>query len=87
MLRRIGGTSLSVRGQELPAYEDPQYGCTMELLRFDSRVPSSRFAPLISQLRAKLADSVAITPRAEHERLLVPEWGRINLLRMAPLHY
>jgi hypothetical protein len=87
MLRRIGGSSLSVRGEELPSYEDPQYGCAMELVRFDTRLPSSRFVPLIAQLKAKLADSVAITPKMEHERLLVPEWGRINLLRMAPLHY
>ncbi|MBV9265866.1 MAG: hypothetical protein JO061_06835 [Acidobacteriaceae bacterium] len=87
MLRRIGGTSLSVRGQELPEYDDPQYGCKMELLRFDAKTHASRFTGLISQLKAKLAESVAITPKAEHERVLVPEWGRLNLLRMAPLHY
>lgn len=55
ILRRIGGSSFQVQGETLPAYEDPQYGCQMELLRFDCRTPASRFAPLIAQLRSKIA--------------------------------
>ncbi len=88
MLRRIGGSPLQACGQELPAYHDPQYGCQMELLRFDYRTPGQRFHSLISQLKAKLADAVAVTPGAlAEEWTRVPqELGRLNLLRMAPLY-
>lgn len=65
ILRRIGGCSFLVGGEPLPAYEDPQYACQMELLRFDCRTPSSRFVPLISQLRSKLAGLSILRP-AEH---------------------
>jgi hypothetical protein len=89
MLRRIGGSPLSANGSELPPYEDSQYGCQMELLRFDCRTPAPRFAPLISQLKAKLADAIAITPEPVRDWLALPrEVGAINmnLLRLAPLH-
>lgn len=85
MLRRIGGSPLVVDGQELPAYNDPQYDCQMELLRFDCRTPGPRFTPLIGQLRAKLEHVVAITPNASHDWKFLPEWGRLGLLRMAPV--
>jgi hypothetical protein len=60
ILRRVGGSSFQVSGEPLPAYEDPQYGCQMELLRFDSRSPAQRFEPLINQLKARLCNAVAI---------------------------
>jgi predicted GNAT family N-acyltransferase len=90
MLRRLGGSGLKLNGEELPQYEDPQYDCKMELLRFDSRTPAPRFLPLISQLKAELADVVAITPEPVRDWLSLPrEVGaaNLNLLRMAPLHY
>jgi predicted GNAT family N-acyltransferase len=87
MLRRIGGSPFKFGGEELPAYEDAQYDCQMELLRFDCRTPGPRFAPLISQLKAKLADAVAITPHAIVDWKRLPEWGRLSLLRMAPLSH
>ena len=43
ILRRIGLTSLSVDGEALPPYHDPQYDCSMEVLRFDSRLPNPRY--------------------------------------------
>ena len=61
ILRRIGGEALECHGQELPPYEDPAYGCTMELLRFDSRYPNPRFAPLVRQVEAELSQSMIIT--------------------------
>lgn len=61
ILRRIGGGSLEYYGQELPAYEDPAYGCTMEFLRFDSRYPNPRFAPLVEKVKAELSEAVIIT--------------------------
>jgi hypothetical protein len=66
MLRRIGGSRFRVRGEVLPPYEDPSYGCAMELLRFDSRAPSPRFLPLIERVEAKLACTIAIVPSASH---------------------
>jgi hypothetical protein len=67
MLRRVGGARFRVRGEVLPPYEDPSYGCAMELLRFDSRAPSPRFLPLIERVEAKLASTVAIVPGASRD--------------------
>lgn len=85
MLRRIGGTPLAVDGIELPAYDDPQYDCQMELLHFDCQTPSPRFSPLVAQLKSKLSDLVAITPHDGLDWKLLPEWGRLGLLRMVPV--
>jgi hypothetical protein len=60
ILRRIGGQSLSFDGEVIPAYTDPQYGCLMEVLRFDSRVVDSRFAQLVGQMRERLESSIVI---------------------------
>lgn len=86
ILRRVGGGQLDAKGEALPPYEDPHYGCTMELLRFDSRSPAQRFMPLINQLRAKLAGSVALRAnRGQAWRPLSVQVGsRLGLLRVAP---
>jgi hypothetical protein len=55
ILRRLGGSNLEVNGKPIPSYYDERYGCEMELLRFDSRRPSSRFANVIDRLAEKLA--------------------------------
>jgi hypothetical protein len=60
ILRRIGGSRFQVNGELIPPYEDPSYGCEMELLRFDSRSPALRFVPLIDRVEAKLAQTPAI---------------------------
>lgn len=89
MLRRLGGSSFVAGSEELPSYEDPQYSCRMELLRFDWRTPAARFAPLVSQLKAKLADVVPVTPEPVRDWLAFPrEVGaaQLGLLRMAPLY-
>jgi hypothetical protein len=72
ILRRIGGSSFQHAGQALPPYEDPQYGCQMELLRFDCRMPSPRFTPLIAQLRSKLAGLSILRPAEAQTRLPLP---------------
>jgi len=59
ILRRIGGSHLEVEGLSVPSYYDAKYRCEMELLRFDSRRPNEKYAPLIERLREKLA-SVAV---------------------------
>lgn len=75
ILRRIGGSSFQANGEALPAYEDPQYGCQMELLRFDCRTPSKRFLPLIAQLRAKLAGLSILRPAEKHAWHGSPAWA------------
>jgi hypothetical protein len=54
ILRRLGGQSLQGLGEELPRYFDARYGCEMEILRFDSRSLSRRFAPWADELRKDL---------------------------------
>lgn len=69
MLRRLGGENFELMGEAIPAYEDPHYGCTMELLRFDYRTPSKRFLPLITPLKATLSKSAVLTRRTQPGRL------------------
>lgn len=66
ILRRIGGSSFQVNGERMPSYEDPHYGCTMELLRFDWRTPAERFIPLINQLKRKLKSATVLSPSTRH---------------------
>jgi hypothetical protein len=54
ILRRIGGLPLVADGIELPAYYDPQYGCEMEIVRFDSSSPNPRYNGWIAQIRDHL---------------------------------
>jgi hypothetical protein len=55
ILRRVGGASFRYRGQELPPYFDPQYGCNMELLHFDSRQVPYRFRALVDEMRRNIS--------------------------------
>ncbi len=51
ILRRLGGQPLEWDGAALPPYYDPAYRCGMEVLRFDSRRPSERYAAMVDALR------------------------------------
>jgi hypothetical protein len=55
ILRRIGGRSLVSRGAQIPPYYDPQYKCEMEILRFDSARPSSRYLTMVDESRYHLS--------------------------------
>jgi hypothetical protein len=61
ILRRIGGRPLEWRGQELPAYFDAHYGCEMEVLRFDSRLPSAKYAHVIEEMKSQIPLMPVIT--------------------------
>ena len=50
----VNGDRFEVDGQVLPPYFDPRYQCLMELLRFDSRKPNSKYLGLIDQVRDTL---------------------------------
>jgi hypothetical protein len=65
ILRRIGGSHLEADGTALPTYYDSKYRCEMELLRFDSRQPSPKYAHLIDSLRYSLAKAEVIASRVE----------------------
>jgi hypothetical protein len=43
ILRRIGGRPLQHNGVQVPSYQDSQYSCTMEMLRFYSWAPNPRY--------------------------------------------
>jgi hypothetical protein len=55
ILRRLGGSTLVCDGRPLPPYYDPAYRCEMEIVRFDSRMPSPKYLALVNQLKAELA--------------------------------
>jgi hypothetical protein len=75
ILKKMGAEQFVVDGEELPPYEDSQYGCTMELLRFTRR-PAQKFCALIDPLKKALVQSPVIGARmAPANRMpeLVPE--------------
>jgi len=60
ILQRIGLSVLRADGEEIPPYHDPQYGCLMQILRFDSRFPNPRYRPWVNSLMVDLADAPVI---------------------------
>jgi len=62
ILKRIGGEHLAARGVELPPYYDPQYKCQMEILRFDSECPNSRYRSSVEECRSYLQSVPVICP-------------------------
>jgi hypothetical protein len=65
ILRRLGGTDLVCGGSSVPSYYDPRYKCQMELLRFDSRHPTPKYARFVELLTEKLSDVLLIAPEAQ----------------------
>lgn len=66
ILHRIGGLPLAHQGTELPPYHDPQYNCTMEILRFYSWAPNPRYALWIQQMKQELSRASMIV-RSERD--------------------
>jgi hypothetical protein len=60
ILCRLGGNPLEAEGETLPVYFDAQYGCDMEILRFDSRLPAPRYRSWVNELRDYLWTSPII---------------------------
>lgn len=54
ILRRIGGSPLEWEGTELPPYYDPHFKCEMEVLRFDSRLPSLKYRNVIDEMKSEI---------------------------------
>jgi hypothetical protein len=70
ILRRLGGWSLECDGSEIPPYFDPRYNTEIELLRFDSRTPNTKYAGLIDVVREKLSEVMVVSPRVAVEASL-----------------
>lgn len=56
ILRRLGGSYLEVLGAAIPAYYDARYNADIEILRFDSRRPSAKYAGLIEMLSTRFVN-------------------------------
>lgn len=73
ILRRIGGRSFVHGTSEIPSYFDPQYGCEMEVLRFDSWEPNEKYAGWIDSLKNEMANAPVVCAAArERQRSVVP---------------
>jgi hypothetical protein len=68
ILRRIGGRSLEYGGVELPAYEDPQFKCSMEVLRFYSWAPNPRYDVWIAAIGQELRAIPVLTGNSKARR-------------------
>jgi hypothetical protein len=66
ILKRLGGSRFDVDGTMLPPYFEPRYGCMMEMLRFDSRKPVSKYLGLIDQVRDALHKIPVVACPAPH---------------------
>ncbi|MEI9976280.1 MAG: hypothetical protein WDO73_32060 [Ignavibacteriota bacterium] len=60
ILRRIGLSTLQTDGEDIPPYHDPQYGCQMQVLRFDSRRPNPRYRNWVAGLKSDLVNSPVV---------------------------
>jgi len=61
ILLRIGLSTLQTDGEEIPPYYDPQYGCLMEILRFDSRFPNPKYRDWVCGLMADLRSAQVVS--------------------------
>ena len=57
ILQRIGLSALRWHDVEIPPYQDPQYGCLMQILQFDSRSPHPRYRDWILDLMDNLQNA------------------------------
>jgi hypothetical protein len=60
ILRKIGLAGISADDGPLAPYYEPQYGCLMEMLRFDSRRANERFTDWIEELTSCLPTAPVI---------------------------
>jgi hypothetical protein len=60
ILRKIGLTRLSWHETELPAYFDPQYGCEMEMLEFDSARVNPKYTQTVKHFMSTLCSAPVI---------------------------
>lgn len=61
ILGRIGGRPLEYRGEVIPKYFEPKYGCDIQIMRFKSDSYSDRFAPIVDSMTAELIQSTVLS--------------------------
>jgi hypothetical protein len=61
MLRRLGGAALT-DGAALPPFFDPYFRCDMEILTFDSQIPSPEYSANFGDLQGVLSAALVVTP-------------------------
>ena len=66
ILRRLGGSSLEADGEPIPSYYDPKYRCVMELLRFDSRQPNTKYARIVEHLCESMLEVPVLAAHSCH---------------------
>lgn len=71
MLGKIGGRPLQYRGEPIPQYFEPKYGCEIQILRFESETYSNRFAPIVDSMSAELIHSIVV-PSDPHASSMLP---------------
>lgn len=60
ILQRIGLSALKTDEEEIQPYHDPQYGCMMQILRFDSRSPNPKYREWVTHLMEDLMASPVV---------------------------
>jgi hypothetical protein len=83
ILQRIGLTTLRYDGDEIPPYHDPQYGCLMQILYFDSRSPNPKYSAWIQDLIGDLA-SAPIVCRENRTAALEQVWRGLKAPEFIP---
>jgi len=75
ILRRMGAAPLTCGSEEASTYYDSNYGCQMEILRFDSDRPSGTYEGAIRRCQAALVRTPVIVPETAEARfpILVPQ--------------
>jgi uncharacterized protein YutE (UPF0331/DUF86 family) len=61
MLRRIGGRSLEFNNEVIPPYNDVNYGCVMETLRFHFQNFDPRYHKMVDSIYSRILEQCTIT--------------------------
>lgn len=75
ILQRLGGRPLQSASKELPVYFDPQYDCTMQILRFHSGEYAPRFHKSVTELARELSRTTVISTAPTPFRSFFPSFS------------
>jgi hypothetical protein len=84
ILQRIGLTTLETDGEEISPYRDPQYGCLMQILRFDSRFANPKYREWILNLMVDLANAPVVC-RENRDGVFRNVWRGIEVPGLVPV--
>lgn len=81
ILRRLGGAFLEHEGTTIPAYFDPRYNTQIDLLRFDSRRPSSKYAQMIEMVKQTMSNVTVVADALDFPQMDVYHHRVIDMTR------